>query len=147
MDTRSVIAGLEESLNAQLELAAADPAVEAASRALMLALDPAIRQAAFEIAQQAALEVDAQLPDASVEVTLRDGEPTLVVRPDEGDTIRFRTDELAARLTVRLPEALKEELEVAANDVGDSVNAYVIKTLSSKGRKRSHTRIQGTFET
>jgi copper oxidase (laccase) domain-containing protein len=147
MDTRSIMAGLEASLNAQLELAAADPAVEAASRALMIALDPAIRQAAFEIAQQAALEVDAQIPDASVEVTLRDGEPTLIVRPDEAETIRFRSDELAARLTVRLPEALKEELETAANDVGDSVNAYVIKTLSSKGRRRSRKRIQGTFET
>ena len=147
MDTRSVMAGLEASLNAQLELAATDPAVESAARALMVALDPAIRQAAFEIAQQAALEVDAQLPDASVEVTLRDGEPTLVVRQDESDAIRFRSDELAARLTVRLPEALKEELEAAANDVGDSVNAYVIKSLSSQGRKRSRKRIQGTFET
>ncbi|MDJ0960787.1 MAG: toxin-antitoxin system HicB family antitoxin [Acidimicrobiia bacterium] len=147
MDTRSVMAGLEASLNAQLELAATDPAVESAARALMLALDPAIKQAAFEIAQQAALEVDAQLPDASVEVTLRDGEPTLVVRQEEGDAARYRSDELAARLTVRLPEALKAELEAAADDVGDSVNAYVIKSLSSQGRKRSRKRIQGTFET
>lgn len=147
MDTRSIMAGLEASLNAQLELAATDPAVEAAARALTNALDPAIRQAAFEMAQQAALEVDAQLPDASVEVTLRDGEPTLIVRPDEGEAVRFRSDELAARLTVRLPEALKEELETAASDVGDSVNAYVIKALSSKGRRRSRKRIQGTFET
>ncbi len=147
MDTRSILAGLEESLNAQLELAATEPAVEAAARALMVALDPAIRQAAFEIAQQAALEVDAQLPDAAVEVTLRDGEPTLVVRSEEGESVRYRTDELAARLTVRLPESLKEELEAAANDVGDSVNAYVIKSLSSQGRRRSRKRIQGTFET
>jgi len=147
MDTTSVIAEVEEILMAQLELAAGDPAVDAAGRALIAAVGPALRQAAMGLAEQAALEVDAQLPDATVDVTLRGGEPTLIVRSDDGDAQRYQADELAARLTVRLPEALKEELEQAAGSVGDSINSYVIKALSSKGRKRGRKRIQGTFET
>ena len=147
MDTSSVIAEVEAALSAQLELATGDPAVDTAARALVASLAPAIRQAAVQLAEQAALEVDAQLPDASVEVTLREGEPTLIVRRSEDDQMRYRSDELAARLTVRLPEALKEELEQAASSVGDSVNTYVIRALSSEGRKRSRKRIQGTFET
>ena len=147
MDTSSVIAEVEAALSAQLELASGDPAVDTAARALIASLAPAIRQAAVQLAEQAALEIDAQLPDASVDVTLREGEPTLVVRRSDDDQMRYRADELAARLTVRLPEALKEELEQAANSVGDSVNTYVIKALSTEGRKRSRKRIQGTFET
>ena len=147
MDTSSVIVEIESALSAQLELGDGDPAVDAAGRALLAALAPAVRQAAIQLAEQAALEVDAQLADATVEVTLREGEPTLVVRRDEGESLRFRSDELAARLTVRLPEALKEELERAADSVGDSVNSYVIKALSTEGRKRSRKRIVGTFET
>lgn len=147
MDTNSVIAEFESSLTAQLELAAADPAADAAGRALLAALGPAVRQAAVQLAEQAALEVDAQLPGATVEVTLRDGEPTLVVRREEDQAARFQSDELAARITVRLPEALKEELEAAADSAGDSVNSYVIKTLSTQGRRRGGRRIQGTFET
>lgn len=147
MDTSSVIAEIESALNAQLELGDGDPAVDTAGRALLAALAPAVRQAAIQLAEQAALEVDAQLADGTVDVTLREGEPTLVVRRDEGEAMRFRGDELAARLTIRLPEALKEELERAANSVGDSVNSYVIKTLSTEGRKRGRKRIVGTFET
>jgi hypothetical protein len=147
MDTSSVLTEIEAALGAQLELASVDPAVEAAGRAVLAALEPAIRRAAVRLAEQAAHEVDAQLPDATVEVTLRDGEPTLVVRREEADTSRYRGDQLDARLTVRLPETLKDDLERAASSAGDSINSYVIKALASEGRKRGRKRIQGTFET
>ena len=147
MDSTSVITELEAALSAQLEVAAADPAADAVGRAILAALDPAVRRAAFQLAEQAALEVDAQLPDASVEVAVRGGEPTLVVRRDEAVAARYQSDDLAARITVRLPEALKEELEAAADSAGDSVNSYVIKALSTQGRRGGGRRIRETFET
>ena len=148
MDITSVISEIEAALATQLELAGGDPAVEAASNALITALAPAVREAAVKLAEQAAMEVSAQLPDGTVEVTLRDGEPALVVRTEEDRPVTFRSDELGARLTVRLPEALKADLEEAAGTTGDSVNTYVIKTLSSQSGKRKYRkRIQGTFET
>ena len=148
MDITSVISEIEAALAIQLELAGGDPAVEAASSALMTAMAPAVREAAVKLAEQAAMEVSAQLPEGTVDVTLRDGEPALVVRMEEDQPITFRSDELGARLTVRLPESLKADLEEAAGTTGDSVNTYVIKTLSSQSGKRKYRkRIQGTFET
>jgi hypothetical protein len=147
MDTSSVLTEIEATLSAQLELASGDPAVEAAGRAVLAALEPAIRGAAVRLAEQAALEIDAQLPDGTVEVTLREGEPMLVVRRDETGAARYRGDQLDARLTVRLPESLKDDLERAASSAGDSINSYVIKALASEGGKRGRKRIQGTFET
>jgi hypothetical protein len=148
VNTTGVLAEVEGAVGAHLALAAGDPAVEAAGAALLAAIGPALRQAAVQLAEQAALEVTAQLPEAGVEVLLRDGEPCLVVRSDDDRSTRYRNDELAARLTVRLPDGLKQEIEGAAAAGGDSVNTYVIKALSSQSRrKRSRRRIQGTFET
>jgi uncharacterized protein (DUF1778 family) len=59
-------------------------------------------------------------------------------------------DDLAARITVRLPEELKGELEAAAADLGDSMNTFVIRTLAgkTKGSKRSsRSTFEGTIET
>ncbi|NND01413.1 MAG: toxin-antitoxin system HicB family antitoxin, partial [Acidimicrobiia bacterium] len=53
----------------------------------------------------------------------------------------------SARITLRLPDSLKDDLESAAGDSGDSVNAYVIKALSSRAGRRSARRITETFET
>jgi hypothetical protein len=82
-----------------------------------------------------------------VDVVLSDGEPTLIVRSDAAAT-SFNAEELEARMTVRLPSNLKAALEEAADDAGDSVNSYVIKTLATgatRGRKGS--RIRETLET
>ncbi len=119
-----------------------------AGEALLTALRPALSQAALDLAQQAAEEADAQLPDHEVNVVLQDGEPSLTVRPVESD-VTFTTEDLAARMTLRLPKLLKSELEEAAGVTGDSINAYVIKALSGTGRpsRRTGKRITGRFQT
>lgn len=148
MDTTSVISGIEAALADQLRLAGGDPAVAAAGEAVIAALTPALSKGALELAEQAALEVRAQLPDHHIDVVLREGEPTLVVRPVETDAA-FSTDDLEARLTLRLPTMLKKELEEAAGSTGDSINAYVIKSLSGRGRptRKAGKQITGTFRT
>ena len=147
MDTSSVISEVEAALAAQLQLGGGDPAVEVAGEALRVALGPALRQGAMDLAGQAVAEVSAQLPDFVVELVVADGEPSVVVRPSEAAT-SFSTDELEARMTVRLPRALKEQLEAAAASDGDSINAYVVKSLSSPSAKqRNRRRYTGTFET
>lgn len=147
MDTSSVISGVEAALAAQLQLGGGDPAVEAAGEALLVALGPALRQGAMDLAGQAVAEVSAQLPDFDVELVVTEGEPNVVVRPSEAAT-SFSTDEPEARMTVRLPKALKEQLETAAGSAGDSINTYVVKSLSSPSAKqRSRRRYTGTFET
>jgi len=147
MDTTSVISEVEAALAAQLQLGGSDPAVAVAGEALFTALGPALRQGAMELAGQAVAEVAAQLPELTVELVVAAGEPTIVVRQSEM-AASFATDELEARMTVRLPQALKEQLEAAAGSAGDSINTHVVKSLASQGSKqRSRRRFTGTFET
>lgn len=148
MDTTSILRELEAAIETQLQLAGGDPAVEAAGGALLGSLAPTFRSAAMSLAEQAAEEVRAQLPEHTVDVVLSDGEPALVIRAPETPQASFSGEDLAARLTVRLPGMLKEEIEKAADEVGDSLNSYIIKTLSSKtGRAKPKRRITQTFET
>ncbi|MDJ0663756.1 MAG: toxin-antitoxin system HicB family antitoxin [Acidimicrobiia bacterium] len=147
MNTEAIAAKIEDQLVATGRLAANDPATEQVVDALVTAIGPAIRQGVLELVEQAAAEVGAQLTTGHVDVVMSEGEPALVVRSDEAEP-SFNTDELVARMTVRLPEQLKAALEEAADDAGDSVNSFVLKTLSTgTSRSRKGRRIRETFET
>lgn len=147
MDISAIVEEIESALSGQLGLTGDDPAVVRAGEAMVIALQPAIERAALRLAEQAAEEVDAQLPGKSVSVRLQEGTPILTVE-DSGEPITIDTDELEARITVRLPDRLKALLEEVASESGDSVNAYVVKTLSSKTRSQSSDkRFIGRIET
>jgi hypothetical protein len=144
----SAIAKIEAAVAQQLDLAGADPAVEAAGRSLVAALDPALRQCAVDLAEQAATEIAAQLPGHTVDVVVSEGEPVLTVRSEEGEA-PYLPDDMVARLTLRLPEGLKAAIEEAAGSTGESVNAFVVKELSRKSgsSRRTGRRVTGTIET
>jgi antitoxin component of MazEF toxin-antitoxin module len=147
MDIEAAIREIEGAVEAQLRLTGDDPVVNEAAEGLMAALEPALRQALARLAEQAAAEVAAQLPDHSIDVVVNQGEPSLVVR-QVSEPVTVSTDDLEARLTVRLPSDLKQHLELAAGEIGDSVNTYVVKTLTSKAKRRgSTTRFDGTIST
>jgi hypothetical protein len=149
MDTHSAAARFEAALSQQLAMAG-DPAVEAAGKALQATLAPATRQLAMELAEQAASEVAAQLPEHEVDVVLRDGEPSVVVRAPAERTTHAADEDLQARITLRLPPSLKAMIEESAGDVGDSVNTFVLKTLSARAARAAAgggRRVQGTVQT
>lgn len=150
MDTTSALSRFEATLAEQLSLVD-DPAVETAARALTGAVKPATRELAMELAQQAAEEIGAQLPDREVQVVLDGREPTLVVR-DRAGTAEAPppTDEgYEARLTLRLPPSVKERIEQAAETAGDSVNRWVVDALATSSRPSSRPgrRVQGRMRT
>ncbi len=124
--------------------------MEAAAGQLLAALGPALRQAAMELAQQAAAEVGAQLGDREVEVVLSDGEPVLRVVDRNGTAAPGPDEEdFDARITLRLPPSLKGLVEDAAGRSGDSVNTWVVKTLTSKAGRtaaRGGSRVTGRYE-
>ena len=135
---RPIINSVQATLLTQASMAANDPAVEAAVSQLVDALGPALQVAAMEIAEQAAEEVRAQLPEQTVDVVLSEGDPTLRVgeapRSAEG---RPSAEELDARITLRLPPALKQLIEDSARNTGDSVNSWVVDALGKRaGRER-----------
>lgn len=148
MDVTTVTTELEALVRQQLELMSDDEAVERATRVLLISLEPAMHRVAMRLAEQAATEVAAQLPDSTVDVVVTDGDPTLVVRSAGGAEPTYSVDDLEARLTLRLPSILKDQIEQAAGDAGDSINSYVVKSLSrSSGRRRTGRKITETFRT
>lgn len=143
MDVSGAMIQLEAALTGQVRLAGGDEAVDEAATTLLSVLEPAIRQLALDLAQQAAQEVVAQAPDLEVEVVLRDGDPVLRVRHHEPEAPR--TDPFEARLTLRLPEDLKQQVQDLADASGDSVNSWVVRALSSaRSPKPSGGRRSGT---
>lgn len=149
MDIESIVQQVQATAEGQLRIASDNAAVQAAGDAVLVALEPALRQAASSLAEQAAAEVSAQLPENTVDVVLSDGQPTLVVRRT-GDSKTINTEDLDARMTVRLPEDLKDDLEVAASELGDSVNTFVVKALAGSAealKKSSRSTFEGMIET
>jgi len=150
MDTSMAMAKLQGAIEQQVLVAGGDPEVEAAARALLAALEPAVRQLAFDLAEQAAAEVSSQLAGYDVHVALSAGEPTIRVRPLETPETAAAGESLDARITLRLPPTLKELVESAAEERGESVNSWLVKTLALKadiGRGGRSRKIEGTIET
>ena len=150
MDISGAVSSVELALANQLLLAGNDPEVEAVAKLLTSALTPAIREAAMNLSQQAAAEVAAQLADHDVSVVLQDGDPIIQIRQPEVEPIPVDGNE--ARITVRLPDALKDVIETHAGTSGESLNTWVIKTLSSKatktkGSSASSARVRTRIET
>jgi uncharacterized protein (DUF1778 family) len=149
MNIESLTDQVKAVVSGQLALASDDPSVDAAGESILAALDPALKQMGASLAEQAAAEVAAQLADHTIEVVLREGEPHLVVRATE-ENVTITHDDLGARITVRLSEDLKGDLEDAASGTGDSVNTFVIKAIAGKTKsrsRRSRTTFDGSFET
>jgi predicted HicB family RNase H-like nuclease len=148
MQTSAVLHNLESSVEAQLALmTGSDPTIEATGRAMLSALRPAIREAALELANQAAEEVRAQLSGHRVDLILADGEPSLRITQEEATSGAVEGD-FDARISLRLPPAIKDIVERAASDSGDSVNSWVVKTLAGRahGSKGSRRRVTDTFD-
>jgi hypothetical protein len=135
-----LLAELEGSVRSQIALAGGDPGVEAAANAVMGALRPALQQAAFSLAEQAALEVNAQLSDQRFDVVLAEGEPVLKVSEMEAAGTSSADQDLSARITVRIPESIKALVEDAAVGTGASVNQFVVDALSRKVSQKSGRR-------
>jgi len=57
------------------------------------------------------------------------------------------TDDFVARLTVRMQESLKAQIEAAASQVGNSVNTWLVnaasQALRSSGPRRGPRRVTG----
>lgn len=144
MDIEGLATQVTGVVAGQLALASDDPTVVAAGDVIVAALDPALRQMGASLAEQAAIEIGAQLPDHTIDVVLREGQPNLVVR-STAETVTISSDDLGARITVRLPEELKGDLEAAASDIGDSVNTFVVQALADKTKARGNSN-RSTFE-
>ncbi|MFG3339019.1 hypothetical protein [Glycomyces sp. NPDC048151] len=130
-----------ESLRRSLTAAAAPGGEEAARTAELLseALDAGARLALMEALSEAAAEITAGLDQAgspaSVDLRVRGREVDL--RVSGGETAEVApppappVDDDVARITLRLPESLKEDVEKAASSDGASVNAWLVRAINN----------------
>ncbi|MBD8078458.1 histidine kinase [Cellulosimicrobium arenosum] len=148
-----------DELHRQLATAAAaggDEARDLAGR-LTAPLDAAARLVLLDALSDAAGEISAELAPGSVDVRLRGGSPEFVVTApavpaDQGDLPAPRAgsvpspetapsqvadadaDAVSAattRTTLRLPDHLKSQVEVAAARDGVSVNTWLVRSVSA----------------
>ena len=130
-----------ESLGRDLAAAAATggPEVIRAADLLAGALDASARLCLLEALSDAAAEITTKLESASVEVRLRGRDADLVVTPvtpAEEPVSQPAPPPAAdgadlARITLRLPEWLKQEVERFAALAGVSVNAWLVDAIGA----------------
>jgi hypothetical protein len=124
---------------------AGDSDVRSAAERLMIGLEPAVRMTLLHALADAAAEITHDLPSGSVDVRMRGRDPELVVDlagPPPLQPPVEETDEdvdAVARVTVRIPEALKAKAEDAATDVGQSLNSWIVQAVRAALRQRAVT--------
>ena len=130
MQLQTYVEALERELTELGSLG--DPATAQAAERLVRALATPVRVQLLELAGEAAAEVSAQLSSGHVEVRLAGSDPSLVYVTEDADAppAAAATDDAAARITFRLPEGLKANVEVAAGRDGISVNAWLVRAVS-----------------
>ncbi|MFD1937944.1 toxin-antitoxin system HicB family antitoxin [Nonomuraea mangrovi] len=154
MDLTQYIENLRREFGDAAE--AAGPEARATADRLTGLLDSALRLTLIEVLSEAADELTREIEPGVVDVRIRGRQPEFVVTmpstwhagpsgaptppgapyppfppaPPEPPVPPGDADQGTARMTLRLPEALKARIERAAATSGVSVNAWLVKALS-----------------
>ena len=138
MQLQRFIDALRADLNAVAELGGDDATAEAAAR-LTLTLQASVGLRLLDALSEAVLELNEKLPSGHVEVRLSGQDPQFVYVTDEPEEASTAAGDEAhtARITLRLPEALKTSIEEAAAREGVSANTYIVRALSRSGSRSS----------
>ena len=129
-----------EALRREVAAAVAsdDAATAAAVERLASSLEAAAHLWLLDAAGQAAEQLTGQLPAGHVEVRLEGRDPELVYVPDpEPEPAAAGDEAYAARITLRLPEALKAQVEAWAAAEGVSVNTWLVRAIARGGGQPS----------
>jgi hypothetical protein len=151
------LTGYVDILRRELTVAAraAGPDAEELADRLTAPLEAATRLVLQEAGSEAAEEISRQLAPGSVDVRLRGrdlgfvvtptpqdrtaGMPIPPVAPRSPEPTRDSAEGGTARLTVRLMDQLKAEVEAAADREGLSVNAFLVRMLAAAVQSGSPT--------
>jgi HicB family len=120
---------LKADLTAVAELG--DEATADAAGRLVVTLQASVGLRLLDALSEAALELNDKLPSGHVEVRLSGQDPELVYVSEEPEAqVGGVEPAYTARITLRLPEALKVGIEAAATREGVSVNTWVVRALT-----------------
>jgi hypothetical protein len=112
------------------------PEIAQAGELLAGSLDASMRMCLLEAISDAAAELTTKLGTATVDVRLRGRQADLVVTevpagPPPGPSAAPAEPGDLARITLRLPEPLKEQVERIAAAEGTSVNSWLVRAISA----------------
>jgi len=125
------IEGYVQALREDLVRIAAvgDESTARAAELIAVALESSVGRRLQEALGEAALELSSQLDSGRIEVRVAGGDPELVYIADEEAPAEPADEAFTARITLRLPESLKNRLEAAASVHGVSVNTWLVQVL------------------
>lgn len=125
METAPHVTAIREALEA---VAGEDEQAQAMAHRMGAALAPALHLQLLDLLGEVVLEASRQLPEGRLDLQLAGRDAVLVYRPGPGLEAPTAVDEGSetARLTVRMPEALKTSIEAAAGAEGVSTNAWLV---------------------
>jgi hypothetical protein len=97
------------------------------------AIEPGLRLAMVQLLSDVAAQLTAELDGPVITVRMEGRDPSWHIVRDEpvpaAHDAEPGDDENSARVTVRLPEAVKKRAEAAAQNAGQSLNTWIIQTL------------------
>ena len=130
MQMAPYVQALQEDLANAASLAG-DEAAQEAGRRLAQALEPSLQLRLLDLLSEIALSLNSQVP-GRVEVRLAGREPELVYTDEEEaePAAAPADDALTARITLRISDTLKAQIEVAAARESLSVNSWIVRTLT-----------------
>jgi predicted DNA binding CopG/RHH family protein len=123
-----------------------DEATSRAADLLSVAIEASLARRIQDVLAEAALELNAHLEaeGAHVEVRIAGRDPELVLVREDGSVPEPVDEAFSARITLRLPESLKQRIESAAGREGASVNTWLVqalqRSLESRNRPMSGSR-------
>jgi HicB family len=115
-----------------------DETTSRAAELLSIAIEASLARRLQDVLAEAALELNAQLDAAHVEVRIAGRDPELVLVREDGSTSEPVDEAFSARITLRLPESLKQRVESAAAREGASVNTWLVQALQRSVESKSH---------
>jgi hypothetical protein len=136
MQMAPYVQALQDDLANAAALAGGEAAQEAGQR-LAQALESSLQLRLLDLLSEVALSLNSQVP-GRVEVRLAGREPELVyVEDEEAEPAAASDDALTARITLRLSESLKAQIDVAAARESLSVNSWIVRALARGLETRS----------
>jgi hypothetical protein len=137
MQMAPYVQALQEDLANAASLAG-DEAAQEAGRRLAQALEPSLQLRLLDLLSEVALSLNSQVP-GRVEVRLAGREPELVYTDEEEPepAAAPADDALTARITLRISDTLKAQVELAASREGLSVNSWIVRALARGLETRS----------
>jgi HicB-like protein involved in pilus formation len=118
-----------------------DETTSRAAELLSVAIEASLARRLQDVLAEAALELNAQLDAAHFEVRIAGRDPELVLVREDGSISEPVDEAFSARITLRLPESLKQRVESAANREGASVNTWLVQALQRSVEPNSHRSI------